>query len=316
MSASLRRRLLRSLCLFLPLVVTTAIPAAEPVVGLQVQRMLREAAVVLLKEGNARFASDAPQHPAIDSRQRKLTAAEGQTPLATVLACSDSRVPVEMIFDRGIGEIFTVRVAGNVAGTDEVASIEYGVGHLHTPLLVVLGHTRCGAVTAALGDEKLPGLLPQVVDSIRPAVERARSHSSDTNTWLPRAVEENVWEAMSNILRRSSIVRDELRKGMTRVEGAVYDIESGKVTWLGEHPGQGSLVEEPKPLVSNRLSRKEVLTAMPPKTPQREAVAATVNDVLSSVLGEPPRAAARPPDRADTSPPAKASHSGSRTTEH
>ena len=108
--------------------------------------MTSQDALRLLREGNARYASWKAENPNVSSARLTETAIEGQHPIATVLACSDSRVPVERVFDRGIGDIFVVRVAGNVCGTDEVASLEYGVEHLGTPLLVVLGHTNCGAV--------------------------------------------------------------------------------------------------------------------------------------------------------------------------
>ena len=103
-------------------------------------------ALRLLKEGNSRYVDGKPQHPRQDRARRALTAAQGQHPLAAVLTCSDSRVPAEIIFDQGIGDLFVVRVAGNVAATDEIGSIEYAVDHLATPLVVVLGHTQCGAV--------------------------------------------------------------------------------------------------------------------------------------------------------------------------
>src|SRR5688572_3946938 len=113
-------------------------------------RLLRDASLMLLKEGNARYASGKSQHPHLDAERRSSTVSQGQEPFATILACSDSRDPVELIFDRGVGDLFVVRVAGNVAGISELASVEYGVGHLNTPLLIVMGHTKCGAVTAVV----------------------------------------------------------------------------------------------------------------------------------------------------------------------
>src|SRR4030042_6060834 len=102
-------------------------------------------AMRILKAGNARYVEGKPQHPHQDRARRALTAAQGQHPLAAILTCSDSRVPAEIIFDQGIGDIFVVRVAGNVAATDEVASIEYAVYMRAVPLVVGLGHTQCGA---------------------------------------------------------------------------------------------------------------------------------------------------------------------------
>src|SRR5262245_36848791 len=122
-------------------------------------RLLRDASLTLLKEGNSRFATGKSQHPHHDAERRSSTVAQGQEPFATVLGCSDSREPVELIFDRGVGDLFVVRVAGNVAGTSELASMEYGVGHLNTPLLIVMGHTKCGGVAAAVKAAALNGNL-------------------------------------------------------------------------------------------------------------------------------------------------------------
>ena len=123
-----------------------ATPAAS---GISADEAMR-----VLKEGNARYVEGKLQHPHQDRARRALTAAQGQHPLATVLTCSDSRAPAEIIFDQGIGDIFVVRVAGNVAATDEIGSIEYAVDHLAVPLVVVLGHSQCGAVTAVRGQRQ------------------------------------------------------------------------------------------------------------------------------------------------------------------
>jgi len=128
--------------------------------------MSADEAIKVLKEGNSRCMSGAPKHPNQDQECRLLTATMGQRPYATVLSCSDSRVPVEILFDTGIGDLFVIRIAGNVADVDEVGTIEYGVDHLGTPVLVVLGHTRCGAVTAVAQGAKLHGSIPQLVDNI------------------------------------------------------------------------------------------------------------------------------------------------------
>ncbi len=215
---------------------------AEPAGKQRFQNLLSEASLALLKEGNARFVADTPKHPNADSPRRAATAAEGQEPFATVLSCSDSRAPVELIFDRGVGEVFTVRVAGNVADTDEIATIEYGVGHLHTPLLVVLGHTRCGAVTAVVKGAELHGALPELVDNIKPAAERAKAATHDEKEIIPAAIKENVWQSIGDILRRSEIVRSELAKGNVSIVGGIYDLDTGRVEWLGEHPEQKQIL--------------------------------------------------------------------------
>ncbi len=209
--------------------------------------LLRKTTLALLQDGNSRFVSGDLKHPNTGLGHRSVAAIEGQEPFATVLSCSDSRVPVELIFDRGVGEIFTVRVAGNVADTDEIATIEYGVGHLHTPVVVVMGHTRCGAVTAVVKGVELDGLLPQLVDNIKPAAETARQQGGEEPAIIANAIKANVWQSISDVLRRSAIVRRELQAGTVSVVGAVYNIEAGTVEWLGEHPDQKSIVNAYKP---------------------------------------------------------------------
>jgi carbonic anhydrase len=235
----------------------------EPAARQKFQGLLSEASVALLKEGNTRFVSDAPRHPNADSARRAATAAEGQEPFVTVLSCSDSRAPVELIFDRGVGEVFTVRVAGNVADTDEIATIEYAVGHLHTPLLVVLGHTRCGAVTAVVKGAELHGSLPELVDNIKPAAERARAATQDEKEIIPTAIRENVWQSINDILRRSEIIRGELAKGSVSVVGGVYDLDTGKVGWLGEHPAQKQILASTLTVNEHRTAGHEPTAPAP-----------------------------------------------------
>lgn len=210
-------------------------------------RLLREAALILLKEGNARFASGQPKHPNGDVGRRANTATEGQEPFATILACSDSRVPVEFIFDRGIGDLFVVRVAGNVAGTSELASVEYGVCHLNTPILLVLGHTQCGAVTAVVKGTELQGHGPKIADRIRPAVTKAKMEAPSPDETLPRAIEANVWQTITDIFLQSSEIRERVQGGKVQVIGALYDLERGSVTWLGPHPAQQTLLTAASP---------------------------------------------------------------------
>ncbi len=127
-------------------------------------------ALHLLLAGNERFAAGKPEHPHTDLSRVESTAKNGQAPFAAVLSCADSRVPVETVFDRGVGDLFVVRVAGNVADSGTLASVEYAAEHLHTPLVVVMGHTQCGAVKAAVDNAQLDGSLPALIDLIRPAV--------------------------------------------------------------------------------------------------------------------------------------------------
>ena len=130
-----------------------------------------EQALNKLKEGNKRYVAGNSRYANLDQSRRDLTSTKGQHPFATIIGCSDSRAPIEHIFDVGIGEIFTIRVAGNVCDVDEAGSIEYGVDHLSTPLFVVLGHTSCGAVTAVAQSAELHGNIPALVDNIIPNVK-------------------------------------------------------------------------------------------------------------------------------------------------
>ncbi len=200
-------------------------------------------ALKLLQEGNARWVADQETNPGTNPQRRESNAAEGQRPFVTILTCADSRIPVERVFDRGVGEIFTIRVAGNVAGTSETGTIEYGLGHLKTRLLVVMGHTKCGAVAAACSKAELHGAVGELVNSIQPAVERAQRQApaADQTQLATAAVRENVWQSVYQLLK-SDEIRTLTEKGEVKVVGAVYDIASGNVEWLGEHPWQQELV--------------------------------------------------------------------------
>jgi carbonic anhydrase len=198
----------------------------------------------LLKEGNTRYLEGKPRHPHQDRERRALTTGQGQHPLAAVLTCSDSRVPPEIIFDQGIGDILVVRVAGNVAATDEVGSLEYAVDHLAAPLVVVLGHSQCDVVSAVVDDAKLPPNFAALVEPIKPAVAKAREANPEAtkDALLAAAIKANVWQAIADLLQQSPIMRDKVKEGKTKVLGALYDLDTGQVQWLGAHPEQDKLV--------------------------------------------------------------------------
>lgn len=196
-----------------------------------------------LTEGNARWVAGTPEHPSTDSSRREAQAA-GQTPFVSVLTCADSRIPLERVFDRGVGEVFAVRVAGNVAGTSEGGTLEYGVEHLHTPLLVVMGHTKCGAVAAAASGAVLHGQVGELVAEIKPAVDRARTANPGLaeKELAAAAVKENVWQSVFTLLKNNTTLRQKVSGGELRIVGAIYDVASGKVEFLGSHPWQAELV--------------------------------------------------------------------------
>ncbi|GMU21272.1 MAG: hypothetical protein AMXMBFR13_13650 [Phycisphaerae bacterium] len=203
-----------------------------------------ESTLKRLMDGNKRYVAGAPAKTNLDQARRIETASNGQHPQATVLACSDSRVPVEAIFDQGIGDVFPVRVAGNVCGIDELATVEYGVDHLKTPLLIVLGHTQCGAVTAAATGATAHGHISALVNSIQPAVTRVRNVQAGLtgDALVTACIRENVWQTVEQMLTRSRSVQDHARSGKVKVIGAIYHVADGTIDWLGSHPRQSELL--------------------------------------------------------------------------
>jgi carbonic anhydrase len=183
-----------------------------------------------LLEGNARYVADRKQHPGLGPA-RRAEVAMSQQPFAVVLGCSDSRVPVELVFDQGLGDLFVIRVAGNFAGGGEVlGSIEFAVLNLGVRLVLVLGHERCGAVTAArdviTAGTTPPGHLVSVVDGILPAV---RSTLDQPGDGVDNAVRANVRLAVQQLQDSQPILAPRVADGSLRVAGARYDLESGRV---------------------------------------------------------------------------------------
>jgi carbonic anhydrase len=202
--------------------------------------MSADEALARLKAGNERFMNDAPQYPHQGRERRALTFGQGQHPFAAVLGCADSRVPVELVFDQGIGDLFVVRVAGNVAQTDELGSLEYAVEHFEPPLLVVLGHTQCGAVAAVLDNAKVGPHIAALVAPIKAAAAQAKADNPGAapEALLMAAVKANVFQAMADLLQKSAIVKAQVKAKKLRVIGALYEIDTGRVEWLGPHPDQ------------------------------------------------------------------------------
>lgn len=202
-----------------------------------------DAAIQMLKDGNRRFVDGKAIHPHADAARLALAGREdqGKYAFATVLACSDSREPVEVLFDAGVMDIFVVRVAGNVCNTDEIGSIEYGMAHVKTPVLVILGHTRCGAVSAVTDavnghNRKLERNIPALVGSIAPAVKKAMAEYPELRggALVAKATEANIWQCFNNLFMKSPAVRDMVKSGKYKVIGAIYDIGTGKIDWLPE----------------------------------------------------------------------------------
>jgi carbonic anhydrase len=197
--------------------------------------MMRTAdqALKRLKAGNARFVSGRTRFPTFQKAVLK-ELARGQEPYATILCCSDSRVPPELVFDAGFGELFVVRVAGNVLGTAILGTIQYAASQLHTPLFVVMGHEGCGAVKAALAT-KFQGAAQKsrialLLENILPAL-KGLDAKQPAGALLRAAVEANVRHTMRELLRTPE-AKARLAEGRIRLAGAVYDLETGRVRFL------------------------------------------------------------------------------------
>jgi len=205
----------------------------------------------MLTKANARFAEGKAEHPRTDKDWIKFASSndQGKYAIATVVTCADSRVPVERIFDQGVMDIFTIRNAGNFCCTD-IESIEYGIAHVQTPLLVILGHTQCGACNAGVqhhdtDPESLDSAAAVIVKRLHPVVKNVKQANSDADeqTLVNEVIEANVWNEMKELFTRSETTRNLVKEGKVKVVGAIYELESGKVRWLdAEKPG--AILEE------------------------------------------------------------------------
>ncbi len=194
-----------------------------------------EDSLKLLQEGNDRFLQMKLQHPNENIPRRVDTAVNGQKPFAIILACSDSREPVELIFDRGIGDLFVVRAAGNVAmDSSVIGSIEYGAKHLNVPLIVILGHTDCGAVKAGLSNSTEDGKILDIQNKIKQVVEKTKNEYPNLNNsdLLYPVTKNNVFQTKTDLLTQSQIIKELVDEGKLRIVTAVYDIRTGKVEWI------------------------------------------------------------------------------------
>ena len=185
-------------------------------------------ALVRLLEGNLRYVTEQPSQedrgPA-----RRAEIAKGQHPFAAIVSCADSRVPPEILFDQGLGDLFVVRIAGNLATDEAIGSIEYAVEHLGVRLVVVLGHEKCGAVKAALDGGHAPGRIEDLVEAITPAVERSRGKAGDA---LDNAVRANVRMVVDRFVFAEPILAEQVNDRSIKIVGARYDLDGGTVEIL------------------------------------------------------------------------------------
>jgi|SRR6476661_3803227 len=201
--------------------------APEPVIAQN--NITPDAALQLLIDGNKRFVEKKRLYPNQDWT-RITEVAPSQAPFAAILGCADSRVPVEIIFDRGFGDIFVDRVAGNVATPEEIGSLEFGCLELGAKVILVLGHERCGAVKAAIQGGELPGDIGSLTKAIKPAVESTKNQPGDP---VENAVKANV-RLQANRLKASPVIHQLIEEGKLKVVGGYYDLDTGAVTILPE----------------------------------------------------------------------------------
>lgn len=193
-----------------------------------------------LKEGNGRFAAGQSTREQVDTVAKRVELARhGQNPFAVVLTCADSRVPAELVFDVGLGDLFVVRVAGNVVAPSLIASVEFAATNLGCPLVVVMGHTQCGAINAAcqhhIDQLKEPSVnLADLIGRIKPAIEAAGVHdrASFDEEHISEVTRYNVKNSVDNLLAQSDILAKARKAGEIIIVGAIYNIESGEVEFF------------------------------------------------------------------------------------
>ncbi len=190
-------------------------------------------ALEILLAGNQRFINGISVNKDLLSKVEMT--GNGQKPFAALLSCMDSRAPVELLFDQGIGDVFSVRMAGNIISENVLGSLEYATGVVGSKLLMVMGHTNCGAVKGAI-DKVEMGNLTQLLDKIQPAVEAACAHGmtcdSSNKEYVDLVAEQNVRNCKQEILDKSPIIRDLVKEGKINLVGAMYCVEKGTVTVL------------------------------------------------------------------------------------
>jgi carbonic anhydrase len=194
------------------------------------QTITPDQALEKLMVGNRRYVAGRALHPRQSQAQRDLLL-ESQHPFAAILSCSDSRVPSELIFDQGLGDLFIVRTAGHVTGDLVIGTLEFAVHVLHVPLIMVMGHTQCGAVAATIAGQSLPGRIGSIASDLQPAVDLARSEPGDQ---LLNAIHTNSRYTADKLIRESAILGDAIEKGALKIVPAYFDLKTSSVHLLQE----------------------------------------------------------------------------------
>ena len=199
-----------------------------------------------LREGNRRFVSGVQGRDALMPQARRSELAAGQEPFAIILGCSDSRVPAEIVFDQGLGDLFVIRVAGNIVASSQVGSVEFAAARFGTRLVVVLGHSRCGAVLATLEELQQPAVnqsrnLRSIVNRVRPSVEAllATDLRQDPEALVRHAVRANIHASANHLRHGSEILEQLIQKDALVVVGAEYSLETGVVEFFDGMPEAG-----------------------------------------------------------------------------
>lgn len=192
-----------------------------------------------LREGNLRFVADIKNLNTMPNRARRIELTSGQEPFAIILGCSDSRVPAELVFDQGLGDLFVIRVAGNIVAPSQVGSVEFAAGQFCTRLVVVLGHTNCGAITATLDELRRPTEnqsrnLRSIVDRVRPSVETLLETElkNDHHALIHQAVRANIRASANQLRHGSEILENLIQRDGLMVVGAEYSLETGLVDFF------------------------------------------------------------------------------------
>jgi carbonic anhydrase len=200
-------------------------------------------ALARLREGNLRFVADMRNSDALASRARRREVAAAQTPFAIILGCSDSRVPAEIVFDQGLGDLFVIRVAGNIVAPSQIGSVEFAAARYGTRLVVVLGHSMCGAILATLEElgrksEEQSRNIRAIVDRIRPSVEALveRGHEQHSDALIKQAVRANIRVSANHLRHGSEVLEQLIQNDGLLVVGAEYSLETGMVDFFDGVP--------------------------------------------------------------------------------
>ncbi len=209
-------------------VYTSLVLLLGSLLTVQIFAQSADASIKKLVDGNKRYVENKPTHQNQTAKRRE-EVAKGQKPFAVVITCSDSRVPPEILFDQGIGDLFVIRTAGNIVDDIGLGSIEYAVEHLKAPLVVVLGHERCGAVDATVKGGEAPGHIKALVSNIVRAVDKARSKTGDL---LENSIKQNIDNVVEQISKSKPILEEFVHNKKIKVVGARYDLDDGAVKFF------------------------------------------------------------------------------------